>query len=115
MQSKKISKRDLPNKNFNAENVMYSLLKAIGNSKSGTYKDCGFNDEKLFCDVLNAFEKAKLIIKNNELEYDLSNYKYIPNNNVDLSKGKNKVLNWLKENVVPLLQITVSIINIIFN
>lgn len=42
MQSKKISKRDLPNKNFNAENVMYSLLKAIGNSKSGTYKDCGF-------------------------------------------------------------------------
>lgn len=113
MGSKKISKRDLPNTNFNVENVMYSLLKAIGNSKSGTYKDCGFNDEKLFHDVLDAFEKTGLITKLKNDEYDLSNYKYIPNDSIDLSK-KSKVSNWLKENVVPLLGVVISAIEIFF-
>lgn len=113
MASKKISKRDLPNKNFNVENIMYSLLKAIGNSRSGTYKDCGFNDEKLFHDVLDVFVKTGLITKLNSDIYDLSNYEYITNDSIDLNK-KSKVLNWLKKNVVPLMQVTISVIEIIF-
>lgn len=113
MGSKKISKRDLPNTNFNVENVMYSLLKAICNSKSGTYKDCGFNDEKLFHDVLDAFENKGLITKLKKDEYDLGNYKYIHNDSIDLSK-KSKVTNWLKENVVPLLGVVFSTIEIFF-
>lgn len=103
----------MPNKKFNDENVMYSLLKAIVNSKNGTYKDCGFIDEELFHDILDTFVKAGLITKLNSDEYDLSNYKYISNKSIDLGR-KGKFLSWLKKNVVPLMHVEIFVVEIIF-
>lgn len=114
--NKIIRRSDLPNKNFSAENVMYSLVKSIKNEKSGTYKDCGFESEDIFEDVLNALERSGLISKissnNGCKEYNLNNYIYIGNLRIAEQSKRSSCLRWIKENAAVLLTIAASVIEL---
>lgn len=114
--NKIIRRSDLPNKNFSAENVMYSLVKSIKNEKSGTYKDCGFESEDVFKDVLDALEKSGLISRASSnhgcKEYNLNNYIYIGDLSITEQSKRSSCIKWIKDNAVELLRIAISVIEL---
>lgn len=115
--NKIIRRSDLPNKNFSAENVMYSLVKSIKNEKSGTYKDCGFKSEDVFKDVLDSLEKSRLISRTNDecKEYNLNNYIYIGDLKITEQSKRSSCIKWIKDNAVGLLTMAIYVIELFIN
>lgn len=82
------------------------------NEKNVDYNDCGFENEEIFEKVLKAIEQSGIIIQNNEININiinLNNYKINDNNCVEIG-NRNKLVNWLKENAVQLLQTAIATI-----
>lgn len=110
-----IKRRDLPRKNFSIENIMYYLVKAISNEKSGTYIDCGFEkNEDVFKEILDALENGNVIKKKYENEeYNLNNYYILKTDiNFETKKKNNKFLTWLKEHVLSLIDLGITIFSL---
>ena len=113
MKMQKINRSELPRKNITSANLLLSLLKAIKNSRSGTYKDCLCDNEQEFKDFLEVLLNKELIIEKSEKpfkELNLGNYIYI--GELDLYK-RNRALKRLENNLVPLIGIIASIINLL--
>lgn len=111
---KKITKKDLPNKNFEIENIIYSLVKAIFNEKNGNYKDCGFTNENDFISILNALSTSKIVeLKNNCENNNLGSYTFNLNLNLNIQK-KSNIIKWLKNNVITILATLIELSSIVW-
>ena len=109
----KIRKSDLPKKNFEKNNVMCSIIKAINNKREGTYIDSFFVNEEDFINILDSLEENGIIKKEyfGNHEYNLKNYMIIKNINIDF-KNRNSIKKWLKDNMIGLIGLVPPIIQL---
>ena len=122
LEKNKIRGNEVIKKDFTPENYARSLTLLIKKEREGNFKECGFESEEQFLNILEALENSNIIMKNSKYYSGINIGNYILNCNVrdnniiinnctiNLEKKK-KTLKWFLETIGPYIKLGLFIVN----